>query len=38
MADLDIEAGWIIAPVDTPYPLRERVMVAPVSHLVQVLR
>jgi len=38
MADLDIEAGWIIAPVDTPYPLRERVMVAPVSHLVQLMR
>ena len=38
MADLGIETGWVVAPVDEPYPLRERVMVAPVRHLVEVLR
>jgi len=38
MADLGIETGWVVAPVDEPYPLREGVMVAPVQYVVEVLR
>ena len=38
MADLGMETGWVVAPVDEPYPLRERVMVAPVQYVVEVLR
>src|SRR5215467_5843797 len=34
MADLGIETGWVVAPVDEPYPLHERVMVAPVRYVV----
>ena len=38
MDDLGINKAWIAAPVDDPYPVKENVVVAPVSHIIKELQ
>jgi len=37
-ADIDAERGWIVAPVNEPYPLREKVEVTPLVALIEQLK